>query len=331
MNNITSNKTFPEEDEYKGYEDCPPLEAPSPHAAKIAAYVIIIVVSFVGNILIISVTRRIRTMRQKVAFYFVVNLAIADLLTTMTNTAVSLAVEIRESDEWMPGYVGLVLCKLAPLCREVCALCSFLNLLAIALDRFFAICFHFPLKRIMTRRFSNIIILSTWLIPCILNVPVIAPSNVVKIGEQLYCVERWPAPFYIYKASRDYTIILFVFSYMLPLAIVSTLYSCVIYKIWWRRTPGNPSSTTNRLNSRRRSKALKMFIAIFVCFTLCWLPYHVTFFLGFSVEKFFCGLPKDLLFVSRFLAQATSALNPCIYLKFNKGYRNGVKRLLNVI
>ena len=239
MNNITSNETFSEEDEYVGYEDCPPLEPPSPHAAKIAAYVVIIVISLVGNISIISVTRRTWSIRRKVAFYFVVNMAIADLLTTVINTPESMAVEIRDSDEWMPSDVGIVLCKLAPFCQEVCAFCSVLNLLAIALDRFFATCF--PLKRIMTRRFSKIIILSTWRIPCTSNVPMIVASNVVKNEEQLYCDERWPAPFDTYKASQDYTIILFVLFYMLPLVTVPTLYSCVIYKIWRRKTPGNPS------------------------------------------------------------------------------------------
>lgn len=146
---------------------------------------------------------------------------------------------------------------------------------------------------------------------------------------QLFCVEQWPAPFDPDKASKDYTIILFVLFYMLPLVIISTLYSCVIYKIWRRKTPGNRSSLANRLYSRSRRKALKMFIAIVICFALCWLPYHVTFFLLSYDEKFHCGLPKDLHFMSSFLSHAISAVNPCIYMTFNKDYRNGVKRLLS--
>ena len=329
MNNTTSNltnETFPEKHEYETYEDCPPIEKRTAleNVVKITAYVVIMAISLVGNILIISVTRRTRSM-QKVAFNFVVNMAIADLCTTIINMPESLAVEIRDSDEWMPGDVGIVICKLLPFCQEVCAFCSILSLLVIALDRYFAICL--PLKRIMTRRLSKIIILSTWLIPCISSAPMIVANNVVEIEGQLYCVEKWPAPFDDDKASTDYTIILFALFYMLPLVIISTLYGCVIYKIWRRKTPGNRSSLANRLYSRSRRKALKMFIAIVICFALCWLPYHVSFFLMSYDENFHCGLPKDLYFMVLFFSHAISAVNPCIYMMFNKDYRNGVKRL----
>ena len=56
----------------------------------------------------------------------------------------------------------------------------------------------------------------------------IGTSNVVKFEEQLYGVERWAAPFDTYNASQDFTIILFVFFYMHPMVIVSTLYSCFL-------------------------------------------------------------------------------------------------------
>ena len=325
--NLT-NETFPEEHDNEMYENCPPIEKKTTleNVFKITAFVVIIATSFVGNILIITVTRRTRSM-QKVAFNFVVNMAIADLCTTVINMPESLAVEIRDSDEWMAGDVGIVICKLLPFCQEVCAFCAILSLLAIALDRYFAICF--PLKRIMTRRLSKIIILNTWLIPCISSAPMIVANNVVEIDKQHYCVEKWPASFDDDKASQDYTIILFVLFYMLPLVIISTLYSCVIYTIWRRKTPGNRSSLANRLYSRSRRKALKMFIVIVICFALCWLPYHVSFFLISYDENFYCGLPRDLYFMVSFLSHAISAVNPCIYMMFNKDYRNGVKRLLS--
>lgn len=332
MNNTSSsnltNDTYPEEDEYGMYDNCPSTgeNSATEYVARITAYVVIIVTSLVGNILIIAVTRRTRSMR-KVAFNFVVNMAIADLCTTFINIPESLAVEIRDSDAWLPGDVGIVLCKLLPFCQQVCAFCSILSILAIALDRFFAICL--PLKRIMTRRLSMIIILSTWLIPCISSAPMLAANIVVEIEGQFYCTEKWPAPFDPDKASTDYTIILFVLFYILPLVIISTLYSCVVYKIWRRKTPGNRSSMTNRLYSRSRRKALKMFIAIVVCFTLCWLPYHITFFLVAYNDKFYnCGIPQDLYFIASFFSHAISALNPCIYMTFNKDYRTGVRRLL---
>lgn len=328
-NTNQTNDSFSDEYEYYMDNGCPPgKDATKPeYLAKITMYVMMIVVSLIGNILIISVTRRTRSM-QKVAFLFVVNMAIADLLTTLINMPESLTVEIRDSDEWLiSGDAGIILCKILSFCQYVCAFCSILSLLAIALDRFLAICL--PLKRIMTRRLAKVIIISTWLIPSISNAPMLVANIVIEEHGQLFCIEEWPAPFDNEKAARDYTIILFVFFYALPLVIISALYSCVIYKIWRRRAPGHRLTSTARLYARSRKKALKMFIAIVLCFALCWLPYHVVFFLTtFDANYHECGTPLNVYFVHVFFSHALSALNPCIYMVFNKDYRTGVKRLL---
>ena len=326
--NITNSILSANEHENEMNHSCPLLgkENAFANVAKITAFVVIIATSMIGNLLIIIVTRRTQRMR-KVAFNFVVNMAFADLCTTVINMPESLFVEIRDSDEWISGDIGLILCKLLPFCQQVCTSCSILSLLAIAFDRFFSICF--PLKKTITRKLSWVIIISTWMIPCISSAPMFVANNVVEIEGVLLCLETWPAPFDPFKASRDYTIILFVVFYVLPLIIISTLYSCVFYKIWRRKILGNHSSKTHRLYSRSRRKALKMFIAIVVCFTLCWLPNHVTSFLIAYNEEFYnCGLPQHIDFISLFFAHAISALNPCIYIIFNQDYRDGAKRLV---
>ena len=329
VNTNQTNDTFSDEDDYYIDDGCPPSkEATRPqYLTKVMMYALMIVVSLIGNVLIISVTRRTRSM-QKVAFHFVVNMAIADLVTTLINMPEALTVEIRNSDDWLvTGDAGVILCKLLPLCQGVCAFCSILSLLAIALDRFLAICL--PLKRIMTGRIAKVIIVSTWLIPCLSSAPMLVANIVVEDHGQFFCIEKWPVPFDDEKTARDYTIILFVLFYALPLIIISTLYSCVIYKIWRRRAPGHHLASTTRLYTRSRKKALKMFMAIVLCFALCWLPYHVLFFLvTFDTDFYKCGVPLTVAFVSFFLSHALSALNPCIYLIFNKDYRTGVKRLL---
>lgn len=330
ISNVT-NDTSPKEEDNQFTDDihsCPPIKETTvlERTAKITALLVIIVTSLVGNILTITVTRRNKNMR-KIAYNFVVNMAIADLLTTLINTPETLVVEIRNTDEWFAGNVGVVLCKLLPFCQEVCAFCSIVSLLAIALDRFFAICF--PLKRIMTQRISKIILLLSWLIPIFASAPMVVANNVFQDEGTNYCVEEWPAPFDPDKSSNDYTIILFVIFYLFPLVVISALYICVFYKIWQRRAPGNHSSRTNQVYSRSRRKALKMFIAIVVCFALCWLPYHLTFFLMYYNKEFYnCGMPKDVYFISKYFSQAVSALNPCIYIIFNRDYRNGAKRML---
>ena len=294
--------------------------------AKITASIVIIAVSLIGNLLIIIVTRRTARMR-KVAFNFIVNMAIADLCTTIINMPESLIVEIKDSDKWMSGDIGVVLCKFMPFCQQVCSLCSILSLLTIAFDNFFAICL--PLKKTMTRKLSRITITSTWLIPSITSVPMFLANNVVESEGVPLCLEEWPAPIDSLLASRTYTVILFILFYMVPLISISVLYSCVLYKILNRKVLGNHSAKTQRLYSKSRRKALKMFVTTVICFALCWLPDHVTYFLiTYNDELYNCGLPRNVDFISLFFAYAISALNPCIYIILNQKYRNGAKRLL---
>lgn len=296
------------------------------NVAKIIAFAVIMVMSLIGNVLIIIVTRRTQRMRTT-AYKFVVNMAVADLCTTIINMPESLAVEIRETDEWITGVLGVVLCKLLPFCQQVCAFCSILSLLTIALDRFFAFCL--PLKRIMTSKRCKIIIASSWLIPCISSAPMLLANNVIETEGLLLCLEEWPVPLNSMKASRDYSIILFVLFYLLPLIIISALYSCVIFKLWRRKLPGNSSLQTDRIYLRSKTKALKMFIATVICFALCWLPYHVTYILvTYYNEFYYCGLPENVDFVSLFFMHAISAFNPAIYTIFNKDYGSGIKRLI---
>ena len=328
--NITNDTdSFPGEKENNYLLDsCPPAKQVTllENVTKITALIVIIIASLVGNILVITVSRRNRNLRT-IAYSFVINMAIADLMSTVINMPESVIVEIRNTDQWFPGEVGVVMCKFWPFFQQVCAFCSVLSLLAISLDRYFAICL--PFKRIMSQKLSRVLILLTWLLPVVSSAPMFVANNVVEISGELLCLEAWPSPFDPVKAHTDYTIILFVLFYAFPLTVISFLYSLVIFKIWRRRVPGNRSTVTTEAYSRSRRKALKVFISIVVCFALCWLPYHVTFFLLSYNEIYFnCGLPRDIAFIAVFFSYAISAFNPCIYLILNKEYRTGSKRLL---
>ena len=298
------------------------------NAPRITAFTVILATSLIGNVFIIVITRLTQRMRKMTVYNFVVNMAIADLCTTVINMPESLVVEMRDTDEWLPGVVGVALCKLLPFCQQVCTFCSILSLLTIAIDMFFAICL--PLRGILTRKRSKIIIAASWLIPCIVSTPMFVANNVIKTEGLILCLEEWPSALNSMNASRDYTIILFVLFYLLPLIIISLSYGCVIYTLWKRKRPGNFSSQSDTIFSRRKRKALKMFIAIVICFAICWLPDHVLFFIMAYDDEFYnCGFTKNAYFISLFFTHAISAFNPCIYIVFNKEYRYGFKRMIN--
>lgn len=333
MNNssILTNATFTEEqDDDEPFYGCPLLQKESTFEklCKITAVAVIMILSFVGNVLIIVITRRTKHMRT-LAYNFVVNMAIGDLCTTIINMPETLAIAIRSSDEWLPGIPGVVICKLLPFSQQVCAFCSILSLMAIALDRYFAICLPLRRIRVLTGKRCKIVIGSTWLISCVSSAPMLVANNVMEFEGWTLCLEEWPSPLNSMSASRAYTIALFVIFYLLPLVMISILYGTIIYTLWKRKSPGNCSANSARIFTRGKRKALKMFIAIVTCFALCWLPYHVIFFItGYSNKFYECGLPENIEFISFVLLHAISAFNPCLYMTFNKYYRDGAKRLI---
>ena len=183
LTNDTDSSPGKKENDYL-LDSCPPAMKVTPleNVTKITALFVIIIASFVENILVITVSRRNRNLR-KIAYSFVINMAIADLMTTVINMPESIIVEIRNTDQWFPGEVGVVMCKFWPFLQQVCAFCSVLSLLAISLDRYFAICL--PLRRIMSKKLFRVIILLTWLLPVVSSAPIFVANNVVEISGEL--------------------------------------------------------------------------------------------------------------------------------------------------
>ena len=120
--------------------------------------------------------------------------------------------------------------------------------------------------------------------------------------------------------------------YLFPLLTMSILYSCVIYKLWVRKVPGNQTSENQQRSNKSRKKVLKMLLAVVILFAVCWFPVYITQFIRFFGEEDFpCGAPKTLAFMGYFLGHANSVIDPVIYAIFNSDFRKGFRNVYYVI
>lgn len=71
-----------------------------------------------------------------------------------------------------------------------------------------------------------------------------------------------------------------------------------------------------------------MLITVVVVFTLCWLPYHVYLLLAFFVHNGECPISPQYIFFGLLLGHTNSAINPCIYVIFNRDFRQGFLEFL---
>ena len=297
---------------------------------KAVAYITVILLSLFGNVVVIHVVQKNQRMRT-ITNYLIINMALADLLTTVFNMLPTLYWIFSGLDAWaVGGWLGQTLCKLLNFAQSVSVTVSVLSLCAIAFDRFFAI--TWPLKRVITFRAAKCIITSSWL------------SSITIAGPQLYvltttgkqglaqCVENWVPPFNQATAARDYTIALFVLLYALPLAIIAFLYTVIMLKLWRRRTPGQELTLNQENMEKTNRKVFKMLVTVVIVFALSWLPLYVRMFVMFAEsDRFVCGLPYDMDFLTLFFGHANSAINPFIYVIFNENYRKGFKTVLSTV
>lgn len=112
---------------------------PEPYSESVinvffTVYTMIIILSVIGNVLVIAIFVRSRKLRTVTDIY-IISLAVSDLLIATLNMPFQLYFTVV--NEWMSGgKTGEILCKFTNYVQGFTVVCSILTLLAIAIDRF---------------------------------------------------------------------------------------------------------------------------------------------------------------------------------------------------
>ncbi|KAK3755830.1 hypothetical protein QZH41_003456 [Actinostola sp. cb2023] len=312
------------------YEECyyQPTN-PSAEWAKVVTYIVLLITSVIGNIIVIRVFTTTQRMRTEVNF-LIINVAIADLLIATINMSMMVRYFVRSANQlppiWFGGVLGVFLCKFNTFIDGVSQICCILSMTAIAFNRYFAI--MFPLKSPLNAKKTKIVILLIWLCSCAISSPTLYAMRVKENDGEFHCTEDWNPTFDNIQTPKYYTLALFLIMYVVPLSLITYLYSCVIRKVWMRHVPGNVTQANQRLEDVAKRRVLKMLITVVIAFALCWLPFHiylmmVNFYYGITS----CDISPTILFLGLLLGHSNSAINPWIYFIFNKDYRRNFKDL----
>lgn len=295
---------------------------------NIIGYTVIILVSLIGNPLLICTVKR-NSRLNTITYRLIINMDAADILVTVCNMPGRLTRQITGRYHWFDGIQGIIVYKSESFISDSTVSCSILTLTAIAFERFCLV--TFPLKKIVTIRIVKFMIIAIWLTSFISVSPLLYAMSIKEINGIIYCYEDWSPLFDQETAAKVYAVIMFVLLYALPLVIICVLYACVVYKIWIRPVPvACRSNRAGEIDARK--KVLKMLIIVVVVFALCWLPLHISLFLYFfQTKEYLCGIPQggfSIGSIGLFLSHATSAINPCLYVPFNKDIRKGFQSIL---
>lgn len=303
-------------------------------AVKITVYTLLILISLIGNTLIVLVVLKNKRM-QTTTNYFLVNLAVSDLVVSLSCSWVNLVEDLTEG--WV---LGAFFCPFNSFAQVTSLVSSILSLTLVACDRFFGIVF--AMKAHIIERKAKPVIIAVWVI----SVAVASPLLVYRRVHERYWknhVERWcddsdwsidsgDGESHFHKPSRvAYWTFVSVILFFIPIIAMIGAYCGIIKTLWSTKIPGERVYKENLVQNKMKRKVIVMLIAILAVFALCWCPLQITILYSEYRGNHTEPLKEWYIhfkFTAMLLAFSNSAFNPLIYAGFNENFRKGLLNLL---
>ncbi|XP_015269608.1 PREDICTED: LOW QUALITY PROTEIN: 5-hydroxytryptamine receptor 2A [Gekko japonicus] len=313
--------------------------------------VVVIVVTIAGNILVILAVSLEKKL-QSAMNYFLMSLAIADMLLGFLVMPVSMLTILY-------GYAW-------PLPRNLCAIwiyldvlfstASIMHLCAISLDRYIAIRnpIHHSRFNSRTKAFAKIIAVWTISVGISMPVPVFGLRDDSKVFKNGSCL----------LADENFVLIGSFVAFFVPLAIMVITYLLTIKALqkeanlcmkdfgsktrfasfsffpqsslssdkFFQRSLSKDLGTSGRRTMQSISneqKASKVLGIVFFLFVVMWCPFFVTNVMAVICKKS-CNeeVIGGLLNIFVWIGYLSSAVNPLVYTLFNKTYRSAFSRYI---
>lgn len=264
------------------------------------AIIILIILTLFGNGLVISAFYVFKRIRKSVTNWFILSLAISDMMVAIITEPIWLATEII-AWQYPPEIDVETFIKVWTMIDIVCAISSISNLMFISMDRFFAIKHPLIHHTKMTPGKCKWIILLSW---------------VHAVGTS--CV-------YLLNENRKY-IVIFLFGFLIPLLVILFCYGGILHVVVSR-------SRLTHHHGKRLSNEYKTAKSVGVvtgAFVACWLPFFVV-----SLAYWFCdSCQRDINSIPaitsgvKWLHYLNSCLNPIIYAFLNPTFKMAFRNLI---
>ncbi|XP_040006319.1 alpha-1A adrenergic receptor-like [Xiphias gladius] len=306
-----------------------------------------IMFAIVGNILVILSVVCNRHLRIPTN-YFIINLAIADLLLGTTVLPVSATLEVL--DYWV---FGRIFCDIWAAVDVLCCTASIMSLCVISIDRYVGVRYPLQYPTIVTEKRALLAMLGVWILAIVISIGPLLGWKQPPSQDDTKC-QITEEPFYTLFSSLG--------SFYIPLAVILAMY-CRVYIVAKRTTKnleagmmkerledsneltlrihcrnqqihelcpgasaGRSTLSVKLLKFSREKKAAKTLGVVVGMFILCWLP----FFLVLPIGSFNSSLrpPETYFKVIFWLGYFNSCLNPIIYPCYSREFKQAFIRIL---
>ena len=309
----------------------------------------ILLVSLVGNVLVIAVILRSQR-SSELANLYVGNLATANL--TVPIICVPLLIFSSINSFWPFGESS---CKLAQFALFLNASVSLFMLSCMVLERLFVIVY--PLSVLLTREESIRLIFFAWFSMPLITCPIWYFARIVQSSNKKSCTvggkaELWMAYILLFCLAGIFVPFIFVNIVNLKIILAIRQRNTFSKRSMRYKACGHISNQTIEERSiscpkklakskdaqnidfrglgkvpATKQKTAKMLIIQNMLYFLCWLPYFLwLLWLSSGQNKDIYSL--HIAFV--YLCITNSALNPILYALFNSNFRRGIRHMMRI-
>ena len=288
-----------------------------PVQVYIAIHVVTLLVSLVGNILLIAAYVRMK----EIIMLHIANMAASDLLIALFLMPRLLTREFTGSNAFLfRGDAGTFLCKMCVFLSDISLSVSTQSLMLIATERFLAIVYPIFYRKVVTVKRRYLFVALTWIVSMAIHSPYL---YTFRLSADNICKSNWEPAFDHESTEIRYKIFLFITVLILPLFSISVLYGIVYLKLQRDKLASSRTERGALRHQERSRKLQRMGIATIIAFLLCWMPYIViTVYNQLSPDahqncnKVF----RVVHHISRVLASSYAAVNACICFIFVQGF-----------
>ena len=312
--------------------ECPPHKVTTAEkAGKLTAYVIVFVMSFMGNNLIIYILFKSKNLKRNINL-LVLNMAISDLFTSVfmiPRRVVQIALELPSAKWILSGVTGEITCKLQTFMHDFSGVVSTLTLVLISLERLVAVAFPLRAKMVTYRLRVNMIILS-WVVSAAIHAPYFYIFKLFEFNSEVYCIASWEPAFEEPSTGKFYITFLCISVILIPFTLLAGIYTVIVSILIRQRNHLRDAVRGGIIRDKMNRNVLKMAVTIVVIFAICWAPLNINLLLltFFRKSQNAWCTPPAFAFTAEFLVIANAAINPFVYFGFVENYRRNLKRVL---
>ena len=294
-----------------------------PKSATITLYSILMVLSLIGNLLIIAVFYRNKTLRTAV-HYFIVNMAISDLIMPLIYLPSAISKTYHDGLWVVDGAVGTVLCEFVYMAWGISTFVSILSMMGSAADRFHAVLF--PMKSaLFSRNKRRLIIAATWVASVAFWAHFLYTAEIVSNGTGHHCAIQWDPTSYKFKVLQT-NLILIICLTAVSAIVLTVLYSSIIFFLYRQKNNLHLGTEVIKRRAKTNRQITRMLVTIVVAFYIAWTPLYVVYCINSFIHTI--KIPCFYFWFCSNLPLLYPVVNPVVYYIFNSNYRQGFREVL---